>query len=247
MKIRKKKVFTALTVTALACVFAIPAGAEETPTNGAQEEPTNKEHTNKEHTNKEPTNNQEVLYIAHLHSLNSKPTGFQTMGKAKFRIVGDKMIINVNVHGAPSGMEHWQHIHGFKNGQTATCPDIKTSDKNHDNYIDITETEAAAGTTMIPLNDNPVAMDPTQGSYPETTASGSYNYWKTVPLEDLKEAFGKKFSDQKLDLKQRVVFIHGVPSDTQLPKSVASIGDISAQTTLPIACGQIKKYNDYQY
>lgn len=240
MKIRKKKIFTALTVTALACAFAIPAGAEETPTKGAEEAPT-------KGAQEEHTNNREVLYIAHLHSLNAKPTDFQTMGEAKFRVTGDKLIINVDVHGAPSGMEHWQHIHGFKNGQAATCPDIKTADKNHDGYIDIAETEAAAGTTMIPLNDDPAAMDPTQGSYPKATGSRSYNYWKTVPLEDLKEAFGKKFSDQKLDLEKRVVFIHGVPSDTQLPKSVASMGDISAQTTLPIACGQIKKYNDHQY
>jgi hypothetical protein len=36
------------------------------------------------------------------------------------------------------------------------------------------------------------------------------------------------------------VYIHGVPSATQLPSSVASLGPIPAQVTLPIACGKIE-------
>jgi hypothetical protein len=57
----------------------------------------------------------------------------------------------------------------------------------------------------------------------------------------LQEAFGKAFEGQKLDLDKRVVFLHGVPSDTKLPASVASLGPIPAQVTLPIACGKIAR------
>jgi hypothetical protein len=38
-----------------------------------------------------------------------------------------------------------------------------------------------------------------------------------------------------------VVFIHRVPSATKLAASVASLGPIPAQVTLPIACGKIER------
>lgn len=49
------------------------------------------------------------------------------------------------------------------------------------------------------------------------------------------------FPGQQLDLARRVVFIHGLPVDTKLPTSVASLGPIPAQVTLPIACGKIER------
>jgi len=37
------------------------------------------------------------------------------------------------------------------------------------------------------------------------------------------------------------VYIHGVLPNTKLPASVASLGTIPAQVTLPIACGKIER------
>ncbi|MCC6560573.1 MAG: hypothetical protein IT478_04385 [Xanthomonadales bacterium] len=48
-------------------------------------------------------------------------------------------------------------------------------------------------------------------------------------------------ADGIIDLDRRVVFIHGVPGDTRLPSTVASLGPIPASVTLPIACGVIKR------
>jgi hypothetical protein len=41
-----------------------------------------------------------------------------------------------------------------------------------------------------------------------------------------------------------VVFIHGIPAASKLKASVASLGPIPAQVTLPIACGEIKRAKD---
>jgi hypothetical protein len=63
-------------------------------------------------------------------------------------------------------------------------------------------------------------------------------------MKALKDAFAAKFPGQQLDLDRRVVFLHGVPTSTKLPATVASLDDIPAQVTLPIACGEIKKAGD---
>jgi hypothetical protein len=62
-----------------------------------------------------------------------------------------------------------------------------------------------------------------------------------VSLSALQAAFGKAFDGQKLDLDRRVVFLHGVPATSRLKASVASLGPIPAQVTLPIACGEITR------
>jgi hypothetical protein len=38
-----------------------------------------------------------------------------------------------------------------------------------------------------------------------------------------------------------VVFVHGIPAASKLPASVASLGPIPTQVTLPIACGKITR------
>ena len=76
---------------------------------------------------------------------------------------------------------------------------------------------------------------------PKASADGTYQYQATISLKALQAAVAKAFGDQQLDLDRRVVFIHGVPSTIKLPASVASLGPIPAQLTLPIACGKIER------
>ncbi len=94
---------------------------------------------------------------------------------------------------------------------------------------------------MVPFDDDPAGMQIVRGVYPEASADGALQYRKTVSLKALEAAFAKTFGDQEFDLDRRVVFIHGVPAATQLPASVASLGTIPAQVTLPIACGKIER------
>jgi len=181
-----------------------------------------------------------TAYVAHLSALNSTVTGSKATGEAMFTIKGDSLTIAVNASGLPKDIQHWQHFHGFTDGRQATCP-AKAADVNGDGTIDVVETGAAAGTTMVPFSGDPVSMDVPHGSYPRASAKGTLQYKQTVSLSALQTAFAKTFDGQKLDLDRRVVFIHGVPAASKLPASVASLGPIPAQVTLPIACGKITR------
>lgn len=182
----------------------------------------------------------QAAYVAHLHPMNSKVTGLHTTGEARFSVVGDQLTISLKAEGLPPNIVHWQHFHGFADNHAATCPSA-AADVNGDGIIDLIETEVAAGTTMVPFTDDPVAMDVAHGTYPKASAAGTYTYQQTVSLKGLTAAFAKAFNDQTLDLERRVVFIHGVVATSSLPVSVASLGPIPAHVTLPIACGSIER------
>jgi len=179
-------------------------------------------------------------YVAHLAGLNSKVTGSTASGEARFTIKGDSLTIQIDANGLPPGMMHLQHFHGFTDNHEANCA-TAAADANGDGIIDLLETEPMSGTTMVPFHDDPVSMQIVNDTYPKASANGSYHYEKTVSLSALKAAFAKAFNDPALDLDRRVVYIHGIFPATKLPASVASLDDIPAQVTLPIACGKIEK------
>jgi hypothetical protein len=181
-----------------------------------------------------------VLYVAHLHPLNSKVTGSRASGEARFSITGDSLKITIDAKGLPPRIMHLQHFHGFPNNRDATCA-TAAADTNRDGIIDLIETGPMSGTTMVPFHDDPVSMKIVNDTYPKASRSGSYHYQKVVSLTALKAAFSKAFNDPELDLDRRVVYIHGIFPATTLPKSVASLGKIPAQITLPIACGKIER------
>ncbi|MEZ5533473.1 MAG: hypothetical protein R3E69_13955 [Steroidobacteraceae bacterium] len=181
-----------------------------------------------------------AMYVAHLKAMNAGTTKGSTTGEARFIIDGDNVTIDVRVHGAPSDTVHWQHFHGFANGQPASCP-TAVADANHDGIVDLIETGNTSGTTMVPFDSDPAGMDVAHGTYPKADARGAYHYHQTVSLKALSTAFAKAFPGQKLDLDKRVVYIHGVPASPALPPTVASLGPIPASVTLPIACGRIER------
>ena len=183
---------------------------------------------------------QPTVYVAKLHPVNTKVTGLETTGEARFSVNGDTLTITVSAQKLPPDMVHWQHFHGFKDSRAAACP-TEAADVNHDGIIDLIETEPTAGTTMVPFDEDPVAMDIGGGTYPKAGADGTFKYQKTVSLKALDTAFAKAFGDKGLDLDRRVVFVHGILESTELPASVASLGTVPARVTLPIACGEIKR------
>ncbi len=178
------------------------------------------------------------IYRADLQPINATLTGHETTGKAKFVIHGDKLTITVNVKNASPNITHWQHFHGLKGNTAASCA-TQAADVNGDGIVDLIETEPASGTTMVPFDNSPAAMDVAHGDYPKASVKGNYEYRKVVSLKALTAAFAKAFDGQKLDLDKRVVIIHGVPADTSLPPTVQSLGPVPAYVTVPIACGKI--------
>ena len=207
-----------LAMTAMASVAAVPVGAQAT----------------------DAGNKSNATYVAHIHPMNTKATGVQTKGEARFVVTGDNLTISITADGLPPDIEHWQHFHGFTDDKDAKCP-AASADANKDGIVDLIETEPAAGTTMVPFDSDPVAMDVAHGTYPKASASGSYTYQETVSLKALTAAFANAVKAPALDLDRRVIFIHGVPATTKLPSTVASLGPIPAHVTLPIACGVIER------
>lgn len=102
--------------------------------------------------------NQTVTYAVRLAPLNTGVTKLNTTATAQFAIKGDVLTISVEAQGLPPGMMHLQHFHGFKDNHAARCP-TRIADTNHDGVIDLIETEPMAGTTMVPLHDDPAGME----------------------------------------------------------------------------------------
>lgn len=181
-----------------------------------------------------------VMYVANLEGLNSNITNMNTSAQAKFILTKDSLFVTIDARGVAPGIQHWQHFHGFEDGQSATCAE-QSNDKNNDGIVDVVETETTSGTTMVPFNEKSAEMDLGSDTYPKAGDDSTYHYEISIPLAQLKASFAKAFGDSTLNLDKRVLYIHGVPSDTNLPSTVASLGDIPAHVTLPIACGKIEK------
>lgn len=181
-----------------------------------------------------------TVYVARLQPMNASVTGRQTSGRVRLTVNGDTLTVKIKVRNATPGIVHWQHFHGFKNGNPAHCPSA-SADGNGDGIVDLIETHSVSGVTMVPFDDQPAAMDVAHGTYPTASDKGKYTYREKVPLKKLESAFSKKFNGQQLDLDRRVVYIHGVPDSANLPSSVQSLGPIPAHVTLPIACGEIHR------
>lgn len=92
---------------------------------------------------------------------------------------------------------------------------------------------------MVPFAGDQVSMDVPHGVYLKASATRALWYTRTVSLKALQAAFSKAFPGQTLDPDRRVVFLHGVLSNSHLPGTVASLGPIPAAVTPPTACGRI--------
>lgn len=180
-------------------------------------------------------------YIAKIEALNADKIGCNPHGTAEFTENGDQLHIKVEMFDTPKNIEHWEHFHGFPDGKEANVPTM-AQDTNHDGFIDLPETEAVSGTTMVPLDDAPEDMNIPHDGYPKADSNGHYEYEIDVPLKDLQAKFKAAFGTEELELDKRVVYVHGVSESLSLPDSVGGcVMSYDAHTTLPIAAGKIKK------
>ena len=181
-----------------------------------------------------------VDYIAKIKPINADKIETQAHGIATFSENGNSLYIHVEMFDTSANIEHWEHFHGFPDGKQAHVPTLM-QDVNHDGFIDLPETEAVSGTTMVPFDDAPQERSIPHDGYPVADKYGHYEYDKDVPLKDLQAKFRRAFGSDDLQLDKRVVYVHGVPADLKLPSSVAGNAmSYDAHTTLPIAAGEIK-------
>lgn len=178
-------------------------------------------------------------YQATIVPLNEQAIGTAAHGTAQFTINGDQLTINIEMFDTPANLQHWEHFHGFPDGQPAEIATM-AQDVNHDGFVDLPETGAVSGTTMVPFDAAPHEMNVPNDNYPVADANGYFAYTKVVPLAALDAKFKETFNDSDLALDKRVIYIHGVTDDVTLPDTVAgTVGHYSTHVTLPIAVGKI--------
>lgn len=179
-------------------------------------------------------------YRAELTPLNENVTEMQTSGTATLTIEGDSLTISVEVQNAPPSIMHLQHFHGFIGDTTATCASME-QDTTNDSIVDLLETYPVSGITLVPFHQNPASLEIAAETYPVADSTGSYTYQQTVSVSDLQQALKQQHDIDSLYLDRRVVYIHSVSEQTQLPESVQSLEGVPAQVTLPIACGKLER------
>lgn len=177
-----------------------------------------------------------AIYRAQLVPLNAKATERAVTGTATFTISGEQLTARVDAKGLFAGIPHAQHIHGFTDGTDAVCPRPPADRQDDgDRLIDVVEGLPAYGAILVPLDSELVPV--TQQSYPVAEGRlGIIDYEATASVAELEEAIGTE-----LALERRVVVLHGIDPDASLPASVQSLAGLPATTTLPVACGIIKR------
>jgi len=179
-------------------------------------------------------------YRADIHVLNPTLTAGNARGTAEVTVRGDTVTFDVKMAGVAPGMMHMQHLHGFVNGDGAVCAGAG-QDSNDDGIVDDPEVESVSGGALIPLNEDPAALQVGSATYPRASADSTYHYHRSVSLKKLTGALEQQKEMAALHLDRLVINIHGVPEGTSLPETVKSPPDVKPQTTVPIACGELER------
>lgn len=179
----------------------------------------------------------EERFLGTFDSVNPE-LGAPPVGMVSIRRKGDNLEFNLRGTGFDREM-HLVHLHGFAEAdpREAVCPTIE-ADTNGDGFVDLIETRPIAGVTMVPFTDDPASLKIHAETYPKPNEAGKVRYHKTVDLQALESAMQEQFGTSPA-LGRRVVFIHGVAEDTDLPETVQSLEGVPAEVTIPIACAEL--------
>ena len=187
----------------------------------------------------------EGRYEVKFSPLNSSVSGITT-GKAKIRIIADKISVSVDITDSPSKALHSQFIF-----TASECP-TEIHDINNDGFIDQVEAAKVLGSILIPLDGDLNSQDQGEAYFPWSDSLGNYSYYQEgefssmladlrAPDLNLQDEIIKLIPGNNLKLQGKVIVIEGVSQDDYLPGSIQSIGSNSDRKSLPIACGIIKR------
>ncbi len=203
------------------------------------------------HPAKNKTTNQleesqiEGRYEVTFSPLNSSVSGI-TEGKAKIRIIADKISVSVEMTDSPAKAIHSQFIY-----TASECP-TEIHDINNDGFIDQVEAAKVLGSILIPLDGDLNSQEQGEAQFPWSDSLGNYSYYQegelsnlladlAAPDLNLQDEIVKLIPGHDLKLQGKVIVIEGVSQDDYLPGSIQSIGSNSDRKSLPIACGIIKR------
>lgn len=182
-------------------------------------------------------------YEAKLFPVNAHVAGDVT-GRALVKVNGDDMTFEVKVNNSPAQIAHAQYIH-----VADSCPTL-SSDVNKDGVIDAVEGRRNYGPAIIPLDFHLKTQIEKDIRFPSADFSGDYFYRQSVSmLEMMKDLMTKdlNLSDNIVKVKSglglagRQIVIYGVPTNANLPDTVAALKGQTKHSSLPIACGAFVK------
>lgn len=192
---------------------------------------------------------QREVYEALLTPVN----GSVSNSTASVRVVVDQGQVGFYIQGAnfDTGVVHMQNIHSG-----TSCATL-ANDSNGDGIIDNVESDKVSGAPAFPLTLNLVRplISAATNDYPVSSADGTYEYIASTTVPVLQSALGPMPSSTTtmgaspspttgasgLALEGRVIEIYGVNSDAHLPSTVQPRAGMSADNSLPVACGTITR------
>ncbi len=177
-------------------------------------------------------------YRADLTPLNSTVNGRDASGEAVLTIDGDEVTIRVNMSGLSPGDMHLQHYHGFVDGSDATLAGLE-QDENGDGIVDLIETRAVSGITLVPFHNDPASLEIHNDTYP-VAENGRYSFEVTASVSAIQDKLASTHGIREMELQKRVVYVHGVDPETELPETVQSLEGVPAHITLPVAGGELE-------
>lgn len=178
------------------------------------------------------SDNQSSLQASHyraiLTNINGSVKGNGTYGTAIINLAGDELEVKLNVADSHANISHLQQISSGEN-----CPALD-ADGNGDGVIDALEGEVFYGETLVALDRDISSQNPTGSTFPRSNSAGNYTYSTKASLPALRESLAQT----NFGLSGRTFVIHGVRAGS-LPPTAAGSGSLSAEASLPIACGMI--------
>lgn len=187
----------------------------------------------------------EGAYMGTINPINNS-VGGPISGSVTLNREGKNLLAYVRLSGGQPGVTHQQKIHaGF------SCPGTDF-DINADGYVDAVEAMDHVQGVLIPLDGQLGSQGAGYNVWPVGDQYGNYWYEKSTPYTNfvndlrrndpnLRDDLVKLEDDKLLNLDSRVIMIYGVGPEVALPATVARRGNLSRNSSLPIACGVLRK------
>jgi hypothetical protein len=170
------------------------------------------------------SNGEGEVYMARLQPLNPEQSYRPVHGAAILKVKDGILTVRVNASGLQPGMVHPQHIH-----VNASCPPANAD--GGDGIINLVDGLPYYGPVLTGLDADLVDLSMGPGFPNPQNAGGAIAYEVTASVSDLMTAVGGP-----LDLRSRVVVLHGVSATTDLSADPVAAAN---PVVLPIACGTI--------
>jgi hypothetical protein len=181
-------------------------------------------------------------YRSFIRPINTRVFGRLNSGLAMIEVSEE----DFNLHLYMDDASKTRHMQGIYTG--GRCPSLK-DDLNRDGFIDIQETIKVTGNLLIPLDGDLSTQAAGEKLFPSGMA---YDYKKTQKLNEMlsdlkakdpneRDILEKLKANEELNLEGRIIIIHGVVNQNNLPMTVASLEGVSSYDSIPVACGIIQR------